>query len=122
MIRVVSVRGMNSPLQRLGVTYVGRPFAGWPGHPLANPFRPNSRGELGPCLDRYRDHVLAMPDLNAKLAALWAECEQGAKPLGCWCCDATLGDGQPVVCHAQIVAALLAGRYLSGGQPCPPNC
>lgn len=123
-IRVVNVRGLNRPADRAGVVYVGRPFAGWPGHALGNPFKPRRSGADGfgaqwsdpgdsieECLTRYRDWLLARPTLNADLASLWEECGHGAKPLGCWCVTATAGDGSPVVCHAQILAELLAERF-----------
>lgn len=106
-IRVVNVRGFNRPDQRAGVVYVGRPFAGWRGHPLGNPFRPR---QVPDALGAYRAWLLARPTLEADLAALWTEMEQGAKPLGCWCVTAAAGDGSPVVCHAQVLAQLLQER------------
>lgn len=115
VIRVVDVRTLRTPQQRAAVCYVGRPFAGWPGHPLANPFRPSeSAYVLRACLDRYRDWLLARPALEADLAALWEQTGHGVMPLGCWCCDAAAGDGSPLVCHAQILADLLHERF--GGE------
>lgn len=108
MIRVVNVRGLNTSEQRAGIVYVGRPFAGWDGHALGNPFKPRPGFDA---LAAYRDWLLARPTLDADLARLWAETDQGAKPLGCWCVHATAGDGQPVVCHAQILAELLCERF-----------
>jgi len=99
MIRVVNVRGMNKPEQRTGIAYCGRPFAGWKGHPLSNPFKPEPLGAggacqqttedrrqkfLGTCLGKYREWLLARPTLDADLAALWEETQHGALPLGCW--------------------------------------
>lgn len=133
-IRVVNVRGLRTAEERAAVVYVGRPFAGWPGHALANPFRvhrPRSVDPLGPqwagaewdeddeararaaCLDKYRVMLAALgePILAAGLAALWAETGGGRKPLGCWCASSVVGDGQPVVCHAQILAAMLTERF-----------
>lgn len=43
---------------------------------------------------------------------LWEACDHGRKPLGCWCINATHGDGQPVVCHAQILAEELHKRFV----------
>lgn len=111
MIRVVDVRRLRTPEQRAGVYYCGRRFAGWPGSPHCNPFKA-SQG-VDPLL-AFRVWLDKLPDqiYRTYLADLWAGCEQGRKPLGCWCIDATHGDGQPVVCHAQVLAARLAERYL----------
>ena len=51
------------------------------------------------------------------LAELWEKCERGAKPLGCWCVNATAGDSTPMQCHAQILAEMLHYRYVVP----PPN-
>lgn len=123
MIRVMNVRGLNRPDQRAGIVYVGRPFAGWPGHPLANPLgvsRWATASAVGDCLSRYADWLDARPTLAADLAALWAACEGGRLPLGCWCCEAVIRprsmgtDGRPTRCHAEILAARLIDRF--GGQ------
>lgn len=111
MIRVVNVCGMKKASDRAGVAYCGRPFAGWKGHPLANPFKPVAGDSLGTCLGKYRAWLLARPTLEADLAALWEETGHGAKPLGCWCVNATAGDGSELVCHAQILAAMLRERF-----------
>jgi hypothetical protein len=111
MIRIADVRGLRTPEQRAGVCYVGRRFAGWPGHPLGNPFRPGQ--SLTACLDRYRSWLLGRPTLEADLARLWKECEHGAKPLGCWCTTDEVCPGVdpgPLVCHAQILAVEIVKR------------
>lgn len=113
MIRVVNVRGLKGADRRAAVAYVGRRCAGWRGHPLGNPFRPEPPGGMADCLARYREWLQARPTLDADLAALWDECDRGAKPLGCWCVTAVAGDGQEIVCHAQILAAHLAERFAS---------
>lgn len=110
-IRVVKVNALRTPDQRAGVVYCGRPWAGWTGHPLANPFRPRNGMTAPECLDRYRSWLLARPTLEADFAALWAETRHGELPLGCWCTNATAGDGSPVVCHAQILAEMLRERF-----------
>lgn len=111
-VRVVNVKGMNKPEQRAGVCYVGRRFAGWPGHRLCNPLRPNKGLTLDDCLEGYRRHLATgIRDLEGALRDLWNECEQGNKALGCWCTAATAGDGSPVVCHAQILAEMLNERF-----------
>ncbi len=109
MIRVINVRRLRRPVQQLGVCYVGRHCADWPGTPWGNPYRSDPPHTLETCLARYREWAESRPP--EWLAELWAECRQGAKPLGCWCCDATAGDGSPLTCHAQILAELLTTRY-----------
>lgn len=108
-IRIVNVRGVNDPAERARIVYVGRRFAGWPGHILANPFKPGLE-TVPACLDRYRAWLANTP-LEAELEALWHQTEHGAKPLGCWCITATAGDGQAIICHAQILAEMLASRF-----------
>lgn len=68
---------------------------------------------VGDLLAKFRQHAESQP--TEYLADLWEACEHGAKPLGCWCIDATHGDSQPVVCHAQILAEMLHNRF--GEQP-----
>ena len=125
MIRVVNVKGMRGEA-RDGVCYVGRGFAGWPASPWGNPFRvgdasPNNhaiRIDREHALELFRDVCEAKAEggtLDGWLAELWEACGHGAKPLGCWCCDATHGDGQPVVCHGQVLAAMLADRFQTKG-------
>lgn len=126
-VRVVNVRGLNAPEQRAGVCYVGRAFAGWPVHPLHNPFRPNVRTfdtdtkkecaderarAVAACIEEYRYWLFDNPTLEDELRRLWEACERGAKPLGCWCVNAEVGDGQPCVCHAQVLAAELHKRFV----------
>lgn len=135
-IRVVNVRGFRAPEQRATVVYCGRPFAGWAGHPLGNPFKPNPRyldtddgtelqterdRAVKSCLEKYRDWLLARPTLDADLAALWEQTKGGELPLGCWCVSATAGDGQPLACHAQILAEMLRERYASPTSETPGN-
>lgn len=128
-IRVVNVTASN--LQKLGLSaedicYVGRGgrFHKWPHHPLANPFTLTDikyRGLSGDekraaCLSDYRQWLkgMGLKTLNDHLDALWEACDHGAKPLGCWCIDATHGDGKPVVCHAQVLAGELHRRFVEG--------
>ncbi len=106
-VQVVNVRGLRTAEQRSGVVYVGRAFAGWPGHRLGNPFplkKDAGSDERLTCLQRYKEWLLSRPSLAADLAALWDECRQGELPLGCWC------DPQP--CHAHILKALLNNRFV----------
>lgn len=67
-------------------------------------------------LQLFRQYVESMAEAHALggyLADLWGACGQGAKPLGCWCCNATAGDGSEVRCHAQVLAELLLERFAS---------
>lgn len=120
-IRVVNVRGLRTPEQRAGIVYVGRAFAGWPRHPLGNPYRPTdakydyAANRLERCIDDYRLWIERHPRIDSLMAGLWEACEHGAKPLGCWCITATHGDGQPVVCHGQILGEMLHRRFVQEG-------
>ncbi len=117
-IRVVNVRGLKTPEQRSGVCYCGRGFAGWPRSKWGNPYRPTARlggpkeRDIADCLERFR--TFAQSRSAEWLADLWEACEQGTKPLGCWCTTATHGDGQPIVCHAQLLAGMLHERFMEG--------
>jgi hypothetical protein len=110
-VRIVNVKGINKPDDRARVVYVGRKFAGWPEHELHNPFKPRPGEPVGTCLAKYKAAVLARLTLEEDLAALWAETGQGRRPIGCWCVDATAGDGSEVVCHGQILAEMLRERF-----------
>lgn len=115
MIRVVNVRGLRTPEQRAGVCYVGRAWAGWPASSWGNPYKPRPPAfTVAVCLERFRE--LAETAQPEYLVDLWAACCGGAKPLGCWCVEATAGDGSPVVCHAQVLAELLADRFGAKGR------
>lgn len=107
-IRIVNVRGLRGDARK-GIVYLGRPFAGWPGHRLANPYRSNN---LADDLLNFAKWFQSLPTLDQDMEALWAETHQGLLPLGCWCTETVIGNPlAPVVCHAQIVGALLAYRY-----------
>ena len=121
MIRVVNVRGLRRD-DRKDVCYVGRASVGWPKNPWGNPFRV---GDLSPnnfnvkldrehALQLFRDFCESKEEggtLHPWLSELWEACGHGGKPLGCWCVNATHGDGSPIVCHAQILAELLVKFY-----------
>jgi hypothetical protein len=133
-VTVVNVKGIRGA-DRNGVVYVGRPFAGWPGHRLANPYRlrkapdPKLSPQSSPkdvaaalatitedraraeCLSAYRAWLMARPTLDADLEFLWMETVAGLAPLGCWCCDWD-GVTQPAPgCHAVILAEMLNQRF-----------
>ncbi len=108
MIRIVKVNQLRTPEQRATVCYCGRNFAGWPASPWKNPYPVASFGDRA--LDQFIEFAKRQP--AEWLDALWEACEHGAKPLGCWCVNAEHGDGQEVKCHAQVLAAMLAERFL----------
>lgn len=115
---VVNVKGLKTPAERAGVIYVGRAFAGWPAHPLANPFRiyrPRA-DPMGPqwsatwdeqdeekaraeCLAKYRAWLDRHRDRDRLLAELLRQVEDTGKPLGCWC--------HPAPCHAGVLCERL---------------
>lgn len=109
MIRVVKVHKLRGA-DRDSVCYCGRAFAGWPMSKWHNPYKVRT-GELQIILDVFKNWMIGQPE--SYLSELWEACEYGSKPLGCWCIDAVHGDGQEVVCHAQLLAAELAKRYSS---------
>lgn len=120
-IRIANVRGLRTPEQRSGVCYVGRAFAGWPASRWGNPYRVGSAHPNGyPGRKLTRDEALdcfvrmvdgwSEAQRSAYLDSLWESCKHGELPLGCWCTTATVGDGSPVVCHAQVLAQLLHDR------------
>ncbi len=78
------------------MVYVGRAMhrGGWklPGSPLANPFRPGRDGSRAEVVAKYRDYLLARPELLALLP------EVRGRRLGCWCV--------PLPCHAEVIAEL----------------
>jgi hypothetical protein len=114
-IRVVNVKGMNTPEKRAAVCYVGRRFAGWPHTPFGN------HGHHG-CPGEFRAHLKGLPpdQLNNMLHALWEACDRGAKPLGCWCLEWAAGGGPTPGCHAAVWAELLAERFAPAAVPPAP--
>lgn len=107
-VRVVDARRFRTPEERAGVVYCGRAWAGWPRSPWCNPFQASRHADA---LTRYTESLLARPDLDDHLRALWEATGSGGKPLACWCGDFVAGDGSEVVCHAQVLAELLAERF-----------
>ncbi len=131
MIRVVKVNKLRIPAERAGVVYVGRTFAGWQGHQLANPFKPARINqdewsgtlaaywhlvgeEIDKCLDRYRVWLAMRPTVEADLAALYEQTDHARKPLGCWCGNWNPGE-PPLACHAYVLAQLLIERFTTEG-------
>lgn len=95
--------------------YVGRPFAGLPGHPLANPFKIATEAERGPAVLRYQRWLPDQPDVERLLAEIRDDCEFGRAPLACWCCNWRLGEPIKVECHAIVIAQAIADRWPSTG-------
>jgi len=91
---VVNLKGHRDDPDYADVVYVGRPMhrGGWhvDGSPLANPFRPGPDGSREEVMAKYRDYLLARPDLLEVARQL------RGKRLGCWCL--------PEPCHAQVIA------------------
>jgi hypothetical protein len=93
---VVNVKGHRDDPAFADVVYVGRAMhrGGWhlAASPLANPFRPEADVSRQEIVSRYREYLLARPDLLALLPGL------RGKRLGCWCA--------PLPCHADVIAEL----------------
>ena len=108
-VQVTNVRGKKSAEDRAKICYVGRGFAGWPNTPYGN----HRRLE---CPDEFRSSLIELPaeTLDGLLANLWALCEHGAKPLGCWCLYWD-GTGETPACHAAVWAELLNRRFANAG-------
>ena len=93
---VVNLKGHRDDPGYADVIYVGRAMhrGGWQlkASALANPFRPGPDGSRKEVVGKYRDYLLARPDLLALLPGL-----RGQR-LGCWCV--------PEPCHAEVLAEL----------------
>ena len=99
MNRVISMRGRKGVVPP-GVIYVGRSmrFYNLPldASPFANPYKgPEALEEFSAMLRRY-------PLLRAKILA-----DLPDKVLACWCGE--FRDGDPIKCHAQILARVADG-------------
>lgn len=77
--------------------YIGRRVRGLAGSPWGNPFRVGQDGDGPTVMARYREHVLANPDLVAALPQLLG------KTLGCWCKAPATPDAP---CHGDVLAEL----------------
>lgn len=109
VISVVNVTTSN--LRKLGlspeqVCYVGRGsrWHKWPESPWMNPFRVVN-GDIEGALSRFREYAAGCMrggNLQDWLGDLW---EEG---------DAEHGDGQPMRCHAQLLAVELHKRFVEG--------
>ena len=113
LVHVVDVRYLFTPEQRATVCYVGRAFAGWSEHKLANPFKKNKDTQESDIITAYRGWLTARDSLNADLDSLWEECKHGQLPLGCWCGE-WKPDDPPIPCHACVLAQLLNSRQKTG--------
>lgn len=109
MIRVIDLRVKPWPY----MVYVGRPFAGLPGHDLANPFAlkkgQDTTTHRDLVLRRYREHLAGMKTLEARLWELFCDTEGGRLPLSCWC---GMWPQKPDLrCHAVVLAEMLTERF-----------
>ncbi|MEU9604854.1 DUF4326 domain-containing protein [Streptomyces sp. NPDC048057] len=102
---VVNLKGHRDDPAYADVVYVGRAMhrGGWhlDGSPLSCPWRPGRDGTRAEVMARYRDYLLARPDLLAHLPAL------RGRRLGCWCV--------PEQCHAEVIAELADAGYGAAG-------
>lgn len=93
---VVNLKGHRDDPAFADVVYVGRAMhrGGWnlPASPLANPFRSGPQVSREELVSRYREYLLARPELLTLLPELLG------KRLGCWCA--------PLPCHADVIAEL----------------
>jgi len=105
MIPVVNLR--NKPWPAIHV-YVGRTFAGFDAHPLANPFPITQDTEdcRQDILDRYRSWLWNRTNLHEELWQIWGDTEAGRFPLSCWCV--------PKLCHATVIAEEAWKRFGGG--------
>ncbi len=107
-MHVVNLRRKPWPF---AFVYVGRAFAGFLPHPLGNPFKIKTEAERASAVERYREWLLARPDLEQRLAEVRDDCEHGRAPLACWCCEWRLGEPVRVPCHAIVIAEEIAKRW-----------
>lgn len=94
-----------------GITYLGRPCAGWIGSPLANPYHIGKDGDRVQVIRKYK--VWLWTVMQAKNSDAWDELKRlvdAPEPLtlGCWCL--------PQPCHIEVVkAAILYLRRQEAG-------
>lgn len=93
---VVNLKGHRDDPAYADVVYVGRAMhrGGWhlAASPLANPFHLGRDGSRVEIVAKYRDYLLARPDLLELVREL------RGRRLGCWCV--------PEACHAEVIAEL----------------
>lgn len=93
---VVNVRGrLAELLPDPDFVYVGRAMTRLRlrGSPFANPFRIGQDGDRDEVIAKYREWILARPELVER-----ARRELKGKKLGCWC--------DPEPCHAHVLREL----------------
>lgn len=83
--------------------YIGRAMPGFSASRFANPFKVGRDGSREVCIARYREHLLATPELMAQLEQL------RGKRLGCWC--------KPKACHGDVLVELLHGPTPAAAPP-----
>jgi hypothetical protein len=85
-IRTTTTRVVHCKKEPFDI-YIGRPSK-W-----GNPFRIGKDGSREHVIQKYRDWILANPNLMAQLTL-----ELKGKTLGCWC--------KPNACHGDVLAEL----------------
>jgi hypothetical protein len=65
--------------------------------PYANPFKVGKDGTREEVIEKYREWLLAQPELVAR-----AESELKGKVLGCWC--------RPEACHGDVLAEIVDSK------------
>lgn len=88
---------------KIAFHYVGRDFAGLPGHELGNPFSVQEYG-LRECLERYDKWLATLTGRDEALRRIVADTECGRIPLACWCGERLTKYEPRIQCHAQIIA------------------
>lgn len=82
--------------------YIGRPSI-W-----GNPFVVNKDGNRAECIEKFREHFLAQPELVEK-----AKRELRGRVLGCYC--------KPRPCHGDVIAEIIDGRKWKVPEPKEPE-
>ena len=91
--RVVNIKG-KKPYD----VYIGRAM-GWQRlkkSPYANPFKIGKDGNRDEVIEKYREWILAQPELVER-----AKRELKGKVLGCWC--------KPDPCHGDVLVEIVEG-------------
>jgi hypothetical protein len=104
-MRIIKVK-FNRPQKFLTVpkfVYCGRPYGGFDGSFLANPFRVTLDWPLVDVLETYRDHLETAVRRGGAIAVALAELSSDSV-LGCWCLDKEVAGTEPLQCHCDVIA------------------
>lgn len=112
-VTVCKVNGLRGEARK-SCCYVGPALAGWPASPWANPYKPaGNPARIKAILYDFGVYAAGQPD--SWWSDLWAACEHGRLPLGCWCTAGAADDCQHL-CHAAVLGAELNRRFFDGGK------